>query len=359
MNKVVLSTILLFVASEGLAQWAPNGSGIYNTNAGNVGIGHSNPPNKLTIGSDIYLNPSNRGITLGSEHNSIELVNSSYGNGYGAKVYGVDEGSGVTSLRFAIRGNSTSWTDAFYVCGANTSAANHGFIGIGTTSPTARLHVHEDAALPQATNSYQLINRISGRGHNHFMQSNWLVRDEGNTTQWWTARLHDGISIDGSYLTPRSDTRTWWERDPMDNIQSWGNGNQTYLTINQGNVGIGTTTPDYKLTVDGGVKCEEVKVEIFTGTGPDYVFEKNYNLLSLSELETFINQNKHLPEVPSAKEMEAEGLNLKEMNLILLKKVEELTLHLIDQNRKINSQNTRIEQQEKRIDDFKKALENK
>jgi hypothetical protein len=68
---------------------------------------------------------------------------------------------------------------------------------------------------------------------------------------------------------------------------------------------------------------------------PDYVFEKDYNLLPLSELETYINQNKHLPEVPSAKEMEAEGLNLKEMNLMLLKKVEELTLHILNQEKRI------------------------
>jgi hypothetical protein len=83
--------------------------------------------------------------------------------------------------------------------------------------------------------------------------------------------------------------------------------------------------------------------------GPDYVFEKDYNLLPLSELETYINQNKHLPEVPSAKEMDANGLNLKEMNLILLKKVEELTLHLIEQNKVIAGQNERIKVLEKEI----------
>jgi hypothetical protein len=77
--------------------------------------------------------------------------------------------------------------------------------------------------------------------------------------------------------------------------------------------------------------------------GPDYVFEKDYDLLSLSELETYITQNKHLPEVPSAKEMEAEGLNLKEMNLLLLKKVEELTLHLIEMKKTSEIQANEIE----------------
>jgi len=101
------------------------------------------------------------------------------------------------------------------------------------------------------------------------------------------------------------------------------------LNYSGGNVGVGTAHPDKKLTVKGTIHAEEVLVDLSV-PGPDYVFEKDYNLLSLSELEAYIKQNKHLPEVPSAREMEAEGLNLKEMNLILLKKVEELTLHLIE-----------------------------
>ena len=69
--------------------------------------------------------------------------------------------------------------------------------------------------------------------------------------------------------------------------------------------------------------------------------------LALDVLEAYINQNKHLPEVPSAKEMEANGLNLKEMNLLLLKKVEELTLHLIEKEKKMTALEARIEQLEK------------
>jgi hypothetical protein len=100
-----------------------------------------------------------------------------------------------------------------------------------------------------------------------------------------------------------------------------------------GNVGIGTTTPrSFKLAVNGKIWTQEVNVAM-DNPGPDYVFEKDYNLVPLSELETYITQNKHLPEVPSAREMAADGLNLKEMNLLLLKKVEELTLHLIEINK--------------------------
>jgi hypothetical protein len=102
-----------------------------------------------------------------------------------------------------------------------------------------------------------------------------------------------------------------------------------------GSVGIGTTTPgSFKLAVNGKIWSQEVNVAM-TNPGPDYVFEKEYDLLPLSELETYINQNKHLPEVPSAKEMEKDGLNLKEINLLLLKKVEELTLHLIEVKKEV------------------------
>jgi hypothetical protein len=105
-----------------------------------------------------------------------------------------------------------------------------------------------------------------------------------------------------------------------------------------GNVGIGTTNPDAKLTVKGIIHTEEVRVDMSV-PGPDYVFEQDYDLMSLSEIETFVKENKHLPEVPSAVDVEANGLNLKEMNLLLLKKVEELTLHLIEMEKKIETQN--------------------
>ncbi|MBT1695596.1 hypothetical protein KK083_01830 [Fulvivirgaceae bacterium PWU4] len=117
-----------------------------------------------------------------------------------------------------------------------------------------------------------------------------------------------------------------------------GAANVKMLIKQNGNIGIGTTDADAKLTVKGDIHTREVRVDM-TGplVPPDYVFEKDYNLLPLSEVEAYINANKHLPEVPSAKEMEANGLNLKEMNLLLLKKVEELTLHLIEANKKIEN----------------------
>ncbi|TKC04716.1 hypothetical protein FA048_18695 [Pedobacter polaris] len=97
------------------------------------------------------------------------------------------------------------------------------------------------------------------------------------------------------------------------------------------NVGIGTTTPKEKLSVNGKIRAHEIKVE--TANWPDYVFEDDYKIASLTEIEKYIKQNKHLPEMPSAKEVEANGLQLGEMNKLLLKKVEELTLHLIQKDK--------------------------
>jgi hypothetical protein len=97
-----------------------------------------------------------------------------------------------------------------------------------------------------------------------------------------------------------------------------------------GNVGIGTTTPgNFKLAVNGKIWGTEVQVAL-TNPGPDYVFEKSYPLPTLEEVKSYIDENKHLPEIPSAKEMEENGVNVGEMNMLLLKKIEELTLYVIE-----------------------------
>ena len=102
-----------------------------------------------------------------------------------------------------------------------------------------------------------------------------------------------------------------------------------------GNVGIGTTNPDSKLTVAGNIHAQEVKVTVNAGQVPDYIFANNYKLKSLQEVEKYIKENNHLPEIPSAQEMEKNGLMLAEMNLNLLKKIEEMTLYIIEQNKSI------------------------
>lgn len=93
---------------------------------------------------------------------------------------------------------------------------------------------------------------------------------------------------------------------------------------------------DYRLFVKDGIKTEKVKVDIAAENGwADYVFAKEYKLMPLQEVENYIQTNGHLPEVPSTEEAIKNGIELKEMNILLLKKVEELTLHLIKQDKRI------------------------
>jgi len=116
-------------------------------------------------------------------------------------------------------------------------------------------------------------------------------------------------------------------------------------TNNGGRVVIGSTTlancsdcNQYKLFVKNGIRTEKVKVDIAASNGwADYVFKKDYKLMPLKEVEHFITNNGHLPEVPSTEEAIKNGIELKEMNILLLKKIEELTLYTIEQQKRIEA----------------------
>ncbi|MFC1226716.1 hypothetical protein ACFE6N_23130 [Pedobacter sp. BG31] len=112
------------------------------------------------------------------------------------------------------------------------------------------------------------------------------------------------------------------------------NVNEEKLRIDaQGNVGIGTTNPTERLSVNGKIRAQEIKVE--AGNWPDYVFENDYKIGTLEELESYIKLNKHLPEMPSAREVESNGVDLGSLVKKLLKNQEELTLHIVAQEKKI------------------------
>ena len=130
-----------------------------------------------------------------------------------------------------------------------------------------------------------------------------------------------------------------------------------YLFINDdGNVGIGTGNLDanYKLTVKGEILCTQVNITEINNI-PDYVFDTNYKLKSLlNEVEPFIIKNKHLPDVPSAKDIKNNGMNIGDMNVILLKKVEELTLYTIEQQKTIEIFKEQIEKLNKQVNELNK-----
>ncbi|SHM97010.1 tail fiber protein [Flavobacterium chilense] len=136
----------------------------------------------------------------------------------------------------------------------------------------------------------------------------------------------------------------------LSNIQNYTpNMNETHQVNNflimGNNVGIGTMAPDEKLTVRGKIHTQEVRVDMAGPLVPDYVFANDYKLKSLQEVEDFIKENKHLPEVPSAQEIEKNGLMLAEMNIKLLQKIEELTLYMIE----LKKENDVIKKENKEI----------
>jgi hypothetical protein len=254
-------------------------------------------------------------------------------------------------LGFWTKNNNGDWP-------RETVRINHqGRVGIGTIAPGAQLHILGTGGSTNAGNSDVMSGDVivqANVARNGISGAQIVFALPANTdgTSVWgqgrimtvAANLSSGCACGKMILG----TRRYFDK--------YGSGMQWYygddLTIDDsGNVGIGTTSPDSKLSVKGSIHTQEVNVDL-TGAmqGPDYVFEKDYNLLPLAELEAYIKINKHLPEVPSAKEMEANGLNLKEMNLLLLKKVEELTLHLIE----LKKENSEIANLKKRIEDLER-----
>lgn len=128
------------------------------------------------------------------------------------------------------------------------------------------------------------------------------------------------------------------------------NGDQTFVVYGNGKTHIGKGRPlstgvcaNAMLTVDGTILAKEVRVAISTSTHwADYVFDKDYKLMPLKEVESYIQANKHLPEVPSSEEVEKDGVEVTEISTVLLKKIEELTLYAIELQKKLEAQQKEI-----------------
>ncbi|MCX2495299.1 hypothetical protein OQX63_17545 [Pedobacter sp. PF22-3] len=118
------------------------------------------------------------------------------------------------------------------------------------------------------------------------------------------------------------------------------------LNVIDGNVGIGTDLPSEKLSVNGKIRAKEIKVE--ATNWPDYVFDEGYNVGTLETLEGYIKASKHLPDIPTAREVKENGVELGEMNKLLLKKIEELTLYIIELKKESVDQQKQLDQLKKR-----------
>ncbi len=192
---------------------------------------------------------------------------------------------------------------------------DNGNVGIGTTSPIAPLSV-----LTTNTNTFANIASFK----NEAATNTWMYVANNNGQ----ANLGVGGARPHAYLW--SSTGKLFigdENDPTLYIDGMANGN----------VSIGT--PDakgYKLAVNGSAVFNKVVVKP-TNNWPDYVFHANYSLRPLSEVEQYLKQYHHLPEVPTAEEVEKNGLDIGDNQATLLKKIEELTLYVIEQQKEIKA----------------------
>jgi hypothetical protein len=290
---------------------------------GNVGIGTTSPLGILGIGNQSKV-VSTSGVTLGSDNSTVEFVGSTFGSGYGHKIYAVDPSNGAVDLRIAVRQGTTSWTDAL------TIRSNTGNVGIGTTSPGYRLDVY-NAGAGSALNVTG-----SAYGTRNDTGIDFSAHNSVNATY---GRI--GLQISNAGTGAETGGLTF------STVNSGSLSEKMFISAS-GKVGIGTTVPDQLLTVKGTIHSQEVKVDMNV-PGPDYVFEPTYKLPSLAEVKAFINKNHHLSEIPSAAEMAKNGLDLGDMNIKLLKKVEELTLHLIEKEEELKDQREKLNKMQLQI----------
>jgi hypothetical protein len=353
------------------------------TKNGNVGIGVATPQSRLDVGgafkatsADIEstmdagsvnitgaLTAGSANITGALKAGNTNITGNTFITGnVGIGVTGTQEklevdgsfkakSANITNLLTAKNATITNGLTAGNATIENTLITNNlsisGNLGLGTSIPEQKLHVKDGNIQITRTSNTNLEKSaivFNYSGEPILLPAiKWGIEYVNSSTDgyglnFWKSSYNNGPQQDG------------------DDSKGWVYSSMMFFSTNN-NIGIGTTNPQKKLDVAGSFKAEsatitdmltadrvgvntmlcakEIKVQR-TSCWPDYVFSKNYKLLPLSEVEQFINQNQHLPNIPSAAEVEANGVNVGEMNALLLQKVEELMLYILDLQKQIN-----------------------
>lgn len=304
MKKIacILSLVLL-VTVKSFAQ-----TNVFPT-TGKVGIGTTSPVEMLQIQgatTSLKFNPDFTGQTMIYSHNGTTYTP--------LTIQGSD-------LRFNVGTVEKMRIDP------------NGRLGIGTAGPQAGLHVKAVGTQADGT----LAAAILGDGYNQYTyfggSTGGRIRGSGS----------EGYLVLESYVSGSNNT-LYLNTTSNGNV-SIGNGGGKVIV---GNLGVNHSDNSYKLFVQTGIRTEKIKVDL-TSQWSDFVFHKDYSLKPLDEVESFIKQNKHLPDIPSENEVKTSGIDLGEMNAKLLQKIEELTLYIIEQDKTIKEQGKKLAELEKKI----------
>ena len=322
-----------------------------------------------TTGKYLHYNTGGDYADFGTISNGVfngnYLLHAANFNSYAPTLTGIGA-SGIWGINISGNANSsTLWgglTSDFSTY-ANSVDWLAGFEGgnVGKIKPVQASQIKALLGIPSGGETLQ---SITGRAGGNTTSTELILR---------TAAPGSGISLQiGNYYEGLPDVSNWLLNRRGDNYFSsdgrdlifWGDRAGGYrvplifrnngdvllasnLNATGGNVGIGTANPQSKLAVNGTITTTKIKV---TQEGwADYVFDSSYQLAPLSQVERFVRTNKHLPDVPSAAEVKKEGLNLGDNQAVLLKKIEELTLYIIDQNKRVEG----LEKQVKALSDKK------